>query len=185
VASVWSAVILIDEADIFLEGRSEHDIHRNALVGIFLRLLEYHQGILFLTTNRVQCFDAAFKSRITLALKYDDLDAVARGKVWTTFLDRSEGKGNWSGLDIDTLAQAQINGREIKNVVRLAKVMTGSNTGAITMENINKVLEIMKTFDNDVEQQPETKKCKVVPAGGGSLNRHLFPNRHHHDIYFE
>ena len=31
--------------DIFLERRADHDIARNALVGIFLRLLEYHQGI--------------------------------------------------------------------------------------------------------------------------------------------
>ncbi|CAG8802560.1 1524_t:CDS:2, partial [Gigaspora margarita] len=45
-ARVWNAVILIDE-----EQRSKNDVNRNALVGIFLRLLEYHQGILFLTTN--------------------------------------------------------------------------------------------------------------------------------------
>lgn len=32
-----------------LEKRSENDIVRNAMVGIFLRLLEYHQGVLFLT----------------------------------------------------------------------------------------------------------------------------------------
>jgi hypothetical protein len=48
IASVWDAVVLIDEADIFLEKRTEEDIKRNALVGIFLRLLEYHQGVLFL-----------------------------------------------------------------------------------------------------------------------------------------
>lgn len=65
VASVWNAVVLIDEADIFLEKRGDNDIKRNGeengslgvdvylgMVGIFLRLLEYHQGILFLTTNR-------------------------------------------------------------------------------------------------------------------------------------
>jgi SpoVK/Ycf46/Vps4 family AAA+-type ATPase len=37
VASVWNAVILIDEADIFLEKRADSDIERNAMVGIFLR----------------------------------------------------------------------------------------------------------------------------------------------------
>ncbi|RIB27063.1 P-loop containing nucleoside triphosphate hydrolase protein [Gigaspora rosea] len=57
VSSIWNAVILIDEVDIFLEQRSKNDVNRNALVGIFLRLLEYHQGILFLTTNRVESFD--------------------------------------------------------------------------------------------------------------------------------
>ena len=50
----WGAILLLDEADVFLEKRNMHDIHRNALVSIFLRQLEYFQGILFLTTNRVE-----------------------------------------------------------------------------------------------------------------------------------
>src|SRR6202012_1302752 len=54
IAHSWGAILLLDEADVFLEQRSIHDIHRNALVSIFLRLLEYFQGILFLTTNRVE-----------------------------------------------------------------------------------------------------------------------------------
>lgn len=52
VATRWNAVILLDEADIFLERRTLQDVTRNALVGIFLRLLEYHTGVLFLTSNR-------------------------------------------------------------------------------------------------------------------------------------
>lgn len=50
----WGAILLLDEADVFLEKRNMQDIHRNALVSIFLRQLEYFQGILFLTTNRVE-----------------------------------------------------------------------------------------------------------------------------------
>ncbi|KAJ3121120.1 hypothetical protein HK100_012514 [Physocladia obscura] len=163
VASVWHAVILIDEADIFLEGRSENDIHRNALVGIFLRLLEYHQGILFLTTNRVQCFDQAFKSRITLALKYDNLDVHARAQIWKTFLDRSEGAGNWN-LDVEELSEAGLNGREIKNVVRLSKAMAGNNVDPITMANVRKVLTMMKNFDEEVyvETEGQHKRPKKI-----------------------
>ena len=55
-ANRWQAVLLLDEADVFLEARTSQDLHRNALVSIFLRLLEYFQGILFLTTNRVATF---------------------------------------------------------------------------------------------------------------------------------
>jgi hypothetical protein len=44
-----------------------------------LRLLEYHQGVLFLTTNRVKSFGDAFPSRISVALKYSDLGHV-RGR---------------------------------------------------------------------------------------------------------
>jgi len=50
-ASTWNAVLLIDEADIFLERRSLYDMERNSLVSIFLRVLEYYSGILFMTTN--------------------------------------------------------------------------------------------------------------------------------------
>lgn len=65
----WDAVLLLDEADVFLERRKDNDVNRNAMVGVFLRLLEYHQGILFLTTNRVESFDDAFNSRISIKLE--------------------------------------------------------------------------------------------------------------------
>lgn len=42
-ATTWKAVLLIDEADVFLEKRSLHDLQRNSLVSIFLRLLEYYR----------------------------------------------------------------------------------------------------------------------------------------------
>lgn len=70
IAHSWGAVLLLDEADVFLEKREVHDIHRNALVSIFLRLLEYFQGILFLTTNRVETFDDAFQVCGTEGLYY-------------------------------------------------------------------------------------------------------------------
>ena len=40
-AATWEAIVLIDEADVFLEERSFHDISRNAMVAVFLRQLEY------------------------------------------------------------------------------------------------------------------------------------------------
>lgn len=54
ICHAWGAILLLDEADVFLEKRNLHEISRNALVSIFLRQLEYFQGILFLTTNRVE-----------------------------------------------------------------------------------------------------------------------------------
>lgn len=62
-AEMWKAVVLLDEAEIFLGKRNMTDITRNALVNIFLRQLEYYQGIMILTTNMVQQCDYAFESR--------------------------------------------------------------------------------------------------------------------------
>jgi SpoVK/Ycf46/Vps4 family AAA+-type ATPase len=40
----WNSVLLLDEADVFLEQRSLHELERNKLVSIFLRVLEYYEG---------------------------------------------------------------------------------------------------------------------------------------------
>ena len=71
---MWGCVVLLDEADVFLEQRDLQDLDRNALVSVFLRVLEYYEGILILTSNRVGTFDEAFRSRIQLALHYPTLN---------------------------------------------------------------------------------------------------------------
>lgn len=43
---------MLDESDVFLEERTKMDLQRNALVSVFLRALEYYDGILILTSNR-------------------------------------------------------------------------------------------------------------------------------------
>lgn len=73
-AHMWDCVLLLDEADVFLSQRSKQDMKRNALVSVFLRVLEYYNGILFLTTNRVGTIDDAFRSRIHMSLYYPPLD---------------------------------------------------------------------------------------------------------------
>ena len=37
---VWNTVVLIDEADVFLEERGVASVERNAMVAVFLRQLE-------------------------------------------------------------------------------------------------------------------------------------------------
>jgi SpoVK/Ycf46/Vps4 family AAA+-type ATPase len=88
-ASRWKAVLLLDEADVLLEQRSVQDIHRNALVCVFLRTLEYYPGMMFLTTNRVRQIDDAIASRIHFKLKYDNLNLEQRTNIWRDFLERA------------------------------------------------------------------------------------------------
>lgn len=64
----WGCVLLLDEAEVFLAKRNPQDLARNAMVSVFLRVLEFYAGILFLTTNRVGTIDEAFKSRIHISL---------------------------------------------------------------------------------------------------------------------
>jgi len=146
VVSIWNAVILIDEADIFLERRSDNDIIRNAMVGIFLRLLEYHQGVLFLTTNRVKCFDEAFHSRISVALKYDDLDSTAREQIWRNFFEAS----GITGIDPVALAHHALNGRQIRNVIQLSKALASREAVPVNDTHIQRTVHVATQFQNNL-----------------------------------
>jgi len=152
-ASSWKAVVLLDEADVFLEKRSQHDLKRNALVSIFLRLLEYYQGILFLTTNRVKTFDEAFQSRIHVALKYSNLEVDARRSVWRNFLERIEDGGVDVGNEgYDKLARHELNGREIKNAIGTAKTLADAEGAKLDVERLEVVLKIQQEFEKEMRE---------------------------------
>lgn len=115
-AQTWNAVLLLDEADVFMTKRSNTDIVRNAMVSIFLRQIEYYQGILILTTNCMETIDTAFQSRIHFCHIYPELNHAARKSIWTEFLHRSAADPNLevkvNAADIDELAHLKLNGRQ-------------------------------------------------------------------------
>ncbi|PMD15406.1 hypothetical protein NA56DRAFT_346801 [Hyaloscypha hepaticicola] len=159
IAHAWGAVLLLDEADVFLEKRTIQDIHRNALVSIFLRLLEYFQGILFLTTNRVETFDDAFQSRIHIALRYGELSTKAKKSVFKMFIERVrvlEGVATmpFDENDYNTLARHNLNGRQIKNTIRTAQALAVNNNEPLSMEHIKRVLDVSNAFDRDLKGGP-------------------------------
>lgn len=123
----WGAILLLDEADVFLEARQPHDIHRNSLVSVFLRLTEYYQGILFLTTNRVETFDEAFQSRIHMGIRYENLQAKARKKIWQHHVGKVEQMGR----------EAEAEKKKSKN--------SAKESGEVKTK-VEKIEEVMKPF---------------------------------------
>ncbi len=117
-AQRWGAVMLIDEADVYIK-RRDNNITMNAVVGVFLRVLEYFNGLLFLTTNRVDDIDEAIVSRCIALIKYYPPDSGARGKIWQVMIRQF-------GLDIDAGLIGQLvevfpeaTGRDIKGLSKL------------------------------------------------------------------
>lgn len=136
-AHKWGCVLLLDEADVFLEARSKTDLKRNAIVSVFLRVLEYYSGILFLTTNRVGAFDQAFRSRIHMSLFYPRIEEEATVKIWEMNIDRAreiwgdqlsideqDRKGilEFASRHYKELAESETtwNGRQIRNAFQTA-----------------------------------------------------------------
>ena len=117
-AQRWGAVMLIDEADVYIKRRDDN-IAMNAVVGVFLRVLEYFNGLLFLTTNRVDDIDEAIVSRCIALIKYYPPDAGAKRRIWRVMAEQF-------GLvldeaQIDELVQVfpEATGRDIKGLAKL------------------------------------------------------------------
>ncbi|OTA93662.1 hypothetical protein M434DRAFT_72750, partial [Hypoxylon sp. CO27-5] len=139
----WNAVLLIDEADIFLEKRSTNDIVRSELVSIFLVLLEYYEGIMILTTNRIECIDPAFESRVDIILAYKDLTQDTRRHIWYNFIQRLPAETvSISAEALDDLSRYNLNGRQIKSSVKTGWTLSASRGELLRKEHLDLVLGI-------------------------------------------
>ncbi|KAG8702332.1 hypothetical protein FRC09_004798 [Ceratobasidium sp. 395] len=169
------------KADVFLEARDSHDLARNSLVSVFLRLLEYHTGVLILTTNRIRSFDRAFVSRFTIALHYPDLNEDSRLLIWQEFLSRAGFKFGSptesapskplyiTHSDLVALAKKRFNGRVIKQLVRGAQALAIAGKESLDLSHINTVLGIIEQFEADWKELEFTDDIKGGGAGQGLL----------------
>jgi SpoVK/Ycf46/Vps4 family AAA+-type ATPase len=164
----WGCIVLLEEADVFLEQRSLTDLKRNALVSIFIHVLEYYEGILILTSNRVGTFDEAFKSRMQLSLHYENLDRSQRQKIWRNFLNRlmemsnkalqpeSDTAQKAEPIDIDfddiscyisELADIEMNGRQIRNAITTARQLAKFKKEQMSYRHLKHVIGVASKFD--------------------------------------
>ncbi|KAK4032147.1 Fidgetin-like protein 1 [Parachaetomium inaequale] len=167
----WNCVLLLDEADVFLEQRSLSDLKRNSLVSVFLRTLEYYSGILILTSNRVGTFDAAFKSRIQVALHYPALDLPSRRAVWANFLEmlRSDGEeADYDGISVhlDELADKEMNGRQIRNAVTTARQLALFEGVRVEWGHVEQAIAAAADFDCHLRRVGAMEEEGWVMDGG-------------------
>ncbi|KAG9255955.1 uncharacterized protein F5Z01DRAFT_619132 [Emericellopsis atlantica] len=159
----YGALVLLDEADVYLERRRARDIDRNGLVSVFLRALEYYRGCIIISTNRVRAFDKAFMSRIHVALHYKNLRNEDRERIWDNNFERlkrdSGGKVHvsvaakdyiWESRDVRDLTW---NGREIRNAMQTALALAEAESAeegldkiTITEKHVRAVVKLSASF---------------------------------------
>ena len=128
--------MLLDEGDALVEKRSRGQLLLNSMTGVLLRLLEGFDGSLFITSNRASSFDPAALSRITLAIRFEPLDAAAKAQVWTNMLARIIGDADGltpdvaakqvgRDFDMPRLSHFSGSGRAVGAIIRLALGLCG------------------------------------------------------------
>ncbi|TVY27411.1 hypothetical protein LHYA1_G004177 [Lachnellula hyalina] len=195
-AHLWDCVLLLDEADVFLTRREHNDLQRNALVSVFLRVLEYYSGILFLTTNRVGILDEAFKSRIHVSLYYPPLSKeqtlaifeVNIRKLYDIEKEKQElqnAKGPQAPkrleliIDVDTIrdyaewhydnhgARQRWNGRQIRNAFQIAHSLADFDLQRTSLDD-------WEDNDADIDAYAENKGADSGQQAASTLDfRHF------------
>ncbi|KAJ5725923.1 ATPase AAA-type core [Penicillium malachiteum] len=198
-AKKWNAIVLLDEADVYLETRSSNDLRRNSIVSVFLRALDYFQGILFLTTNRVGSFDEAFLSRIHVQIGYDPLDEESRQKIWDGYFQKLDSNHEEGGQKIEYSMSAkeyvevkedlrilQWNGREIRNAFQTAVALacfeakSKKRTPKLTDKHLAQVVTMSHNFksylrsvhgaDGDLAWAARVRNDKIKASEGKISN---------------
>lgn len=140
-AKRWNAVMLLDESDVYVHERGD-DLVQNAIVGVFLRVLEYHASVLFLTTNRPDLVDDAIASRCVARIDYKYPSKEDQRKIWKVLSESSNIEIEQSEIEIFTNNHEDISGRDIKNLIKLASLISTSTKKPID----NKLLEYVLQF---------------------------------------
>ncbi|KAH6684956.1 hypothetical protein F5X68DRAFT_171403 [Plectosphaerella plurivora] len=194
-AEKWGAVMLIDEADVYLEQRLVNDLQRNSLVSVFLRCIEYYRGVLFLTTNRVGHFDDAFITRIHVIIRYDDLNRESCNKIWTQFFNkldderedfRTTQRAKDYVLEDEEVGLMKFNGREIRNAfqtaVALAEFRFAQNRDSSThkqptldrkdFEQVCKMMQQFKKYMNNLHGADQEDRAYIARSRANRLAEH-------------
>ncbi|MCK9605609.1 MAG: ATP-binding protein [Methylomonas sp.] len=117
-AQRWGAVMLIDEADVYIKKRADN-LASNAVVGVFLRVLEYFNGLLFMTTNRVDDIDEAIISRCIAMIRYHSPDHADRCKIWRVMTQQFSLPVAEALIDELASVFPGASGRDIKGLTKL------------------------------------------------------------------
>jgi len=126
-AARWDSVLLLDEADVYIR-RRDNDLQHNAIVAEFLRTLEYFDGLLFMTTNRVADIDDAVLSRCIAIIQFETPTQVQAKQLWKSLAQQFNTELPDDLVEHLTRTYAAASGRDIKELLKLTlKFCKGRN----------------------------------------------------------
>lgn len=145
-AQRWGAVLLLDEADVYIRAR-DTDVQHNAIVGVMLRVIEYYSGLLFMTTN-LSNIDDAICSRATAHIIYKAPGVELLEKIWLV-LAKQFGLA-LTPKDCATLAKTwpKAVGRDVKNLIKLTR-LSGETASVHSVVGVSHYLDMEKKKATD------------------------------------
>ena len=136
-AEEGGAILLFDEADALFGKRSEvkdsHDRYANIEVSYLLQRMESYPGLAILTSNLKSSLDIAFMRRIRFAVQFPFPDTAQRAEIWRRVFPVHTPT---EGLDATKLAQLNVTGGNIRNIVLNAAFLAADAKEAVQMKHV-------------------------------------------------
>jgi len=142
-AKAHDAVLFWDEADAMFYDRDSASRNWEVRdVNVLLQELERFEGVCVLATNRKVALDKALERRITMKVEFERPDREARRGIWEKMLPKKMPLAQ--DVDLDRLAEADLSGGEIKNVVLNAARLALQRGGKakVTMNDLLKAVDM-------------------------------------------
>jgi len=146
--SRWNAIVLIDEADVYIRSR-DRDMEHNAIVASLLRVLEYQTSILFMTTNLAKEVDDAIVSRCIARINYTCPTKEEQADIWRVIADLNNVKLSDGDIAENVKRHPTLTGRDIKQLLKLAVLHSAKDGGAITPSVIDFVSQFQPTINEN------------------------------------
>lgn len=143
-AQRWGAILLLDEADVYVASRG-YDLQQNAIVGVFLRVLEYYSGVLFLTTNRANLVDDAIASRCIARIDYAPPSAANQQKIWQILAGVMDVHIPRATIINIAAKFPHLTGRDVKNLLKLAALVSSADGRPIDLATVEFVMRFKPT----------------------------------------
>ena len=174
--SRWNAVVLLDEADVYINERGG-DIKQNAVVAAFLRVLENHTATIFMTTNRLDQVDDAVASRCLARIDYGMPTTDHQRRIWRVLSDN-----NATGLTdelIDDIVErhGNLSGRDIKQLLKLSSLWSAGRNEPITAETIDFAATFAPTRKHAGRSLNGSSPNADHPLSHNATSQRCFPRR--------
>jgi hypothetical protein len=162
--SRWGAIVLLDEADVYIRERG-YDMEHNAIVASILRVMEYQSSVLFMTTNLPKTTDDAILSRCIARINYDKPTRDEQREIWHVLAEINNVSLTWSAIRTFVERHPHLTGRDIKQLLKLAVLHVAKDGGDVTPDVIDFVAQFQPTIGADGGSPDETEVH--VKAGKG------------------
>lgn len=158
-AATWNAVIVVNDADRFLESKQTHRDRINTV----LRQFESNDCISFWVSSTC---DDTLLTRFSTVVDFPELDATARRRLWlghfglndpaaimwnsertlisSSFADQKGMDHSLLLRDIEKLSRHQLDGRMIDDIVRSARALATSNGEHLSIHHIKVVMKVQR-----------------------------------------